>query len=105
SSDLQHPNSKLETRNSELETVSKHFPRNLWKNLWTTHHKTYELLESLDFWHCAHVSGRVTKPSRTLTCIRETESPSSKVSVTVDRTRHSRRNPLGFSLRHASPPH
>jgi hypothetical protein len=30
---------------SSLATASKHFPRELWKNLWTTPHKTYELLE------------------------------------------------------------
>src|SRR6185437_9301154 len=95
------PNLKLGTWN--LKLVRNIFPRKLWKNLWTTRYKTYELLESLDFWHCAHASGRVTKPSRTLTCIRETESPTSKVSIAVDRTRLPRRNPLSFSLRHASP--
>jgi hypothetical protein len=30
-------------------TASKHFHVTLWKNLWTTSHKTYELLEALDF--------------------------------------------------------
>jgi hypothetical protein len=32
-----------------LQPLRNIFHEKLWKNLWTTQHKTYELLETLDF--------------------------------------------------------